>query len=232
LPRIRPPTAGVLAYIATTNEVDSRLLLELSGPARLHARLVLETCPTVDVPVDPECCSDLPLATFFVVEEGTVLVIARSEGRRRLVLAVAGAGAFLVPPSEAEQLTALVPTRLTAVPRDSYEALLAEPRAAATVSGGLIEAVADREESLANFARFPQVERVRAKLVQLARGHGRVSPRGVLIDVPLTHELLAEMVGASRETVTWALRDLTHAGFVSRDGRLYRLNVPPDELRT
>lgn len=55
------------------------------------------------------------------------------------------------------------------------------------------------------FGCVPPVERVRERLAQLARAHGRVAPDAIVIDVPLTHELLASMVGLARETVTVAL---------------------------
>ncbi|HSP74458.1 MAG TPA: helix-turn-helix domain-containing protein, partial [Gaiellaceae bacterium] len=67
-------------------------------------------------------------------------------------------------------------------------------------------------------------------LLQLARDHGRVAARGIRLDLPLTHELLADMIGSSRETVTMALAELQREGFVSRSGRFYRLDVAPDEL--
>ena len=143
-----------------------------------------------------------------MVEDGAVLVISGREGRR-LIVAIAGRGSLLVPPAEGEQFTAVGTARLTAVVREAHEALLLEPAAARAITDGLIDAVSDREETLANFARYPYSERVRAKLLQLARRHGRVSAAGVAIDLPLTHELIADMVGSTRETVTWAIRNLT-----------------------
>ena len=74
------------------------------------------------------------------------------------------------------------------------------------------------------------VDRVRAKLVQLACDHGRVGRDGVRLDIPLTHELLGEMVGSARETVTRALDELQAEGFVVRRGRSYRILVDPSEL--
>ena len=218
--------------MASYSGTSSRLLVEVSGDERRRASVILGESPSVTVlPGDePRSASDLPDAAFFVVERGTALMAGGSPDSRRLVVAVAGPGALLVPPCEAEHVTALVPTRLTAVSPDAHEALLALPSAASAIASALIDAVSDREESLANFARFPYVERVRAKLLQLARRHGRVERAGVVIDLPLTHELLAEMVGSTRETVTLALRELASEGFVSRENRLYRLSALPDEL--
>ena len=88
----------------------------------------------------------------------------------------------------------------------------------------------DRQESLRHFANVRHVERVREKLLQLARVHGRVGPGGVRLDLPLTHELLAEMVGSRRETVTFALADLQKEGFVAREGRTYVVRISPADL--
>jgi CRP-like cAMP-binding protein len=50
------------------------------------------------------------------------------------------------------------------------------------------------------------------------------------MDFPLTHELVAEMVGSARETVTRAFEELQQERFITRQGRTYRLLVPPELL--
>jgi CRP-like cAMP-binding protein len=67
------------------------------------------------------------------------------------------------------------------------------------------------------------------KLAQLARSYGRVGTDGLVLDLPLTHELLAEMVGSTRETVTRALARLAHEGMIRHERGRYRLAVRPDE---
>jgi CRP-like cAMP-binding protein len=69
---------------------------------------------------------------------------------------------------------------------------------------------------------------VRRKLLQLARNYGRVVRDGIRIDFPISHMVIADMVGSSRETVTRALDELQRDGFVARRGRSYRLLVTPD----
>jgi CRP/FNR family transcriptional regulator, cyclic AMP receptor protein len=209
----------------------SKLALELPPDQQRRMHAVLDACPTIDLPAGSvRGRGDLPDATVLVVEEGIALLVAEGEAGRRIVLALAEPGAVLVPPAADAGLTGLTPARVTAVSRGAYDALLREPRAAAALTSALFNAVCDREESLAAFARFPHVERVRAKLLQLARTHGKVTEAGVVIDLPLTHDALAEMVGSARETVTWALRQLTDEGFVGRAGRSFRLSVHPREL--
>jgi|SRR5579875_284097 len=62
---------------------------------------------------------------------------------------------------------------------------------------------------------------------------GRVTPRGVELDLPLTHGLLAAVVGAYRPSVTVALRALADAGLLERRSRSRwtLLGAPPEELR-
>ena len=209
----------------------SKLALDLSPDEQRRVRAALEACPTVRLPGGVVYAGDdLPAAAVLVVEEGIALLVAEAEAGRRIVLALAEPGAVLVPPADHARLTGLTDTRVTAVSHPAYEALMRQPGAAKALTSALANAVCDREESLAGFARFPHVERVRAKLLQLARTHGKVTDAGVVIDLPLTHDVLAEMVGSARETVTWALRQLTDEGFVTRAGRSFRLSVHPRDL--
>src|SRR6266542_3772236 len=83
-------------------------------------------------------------------------------------------------------------------------------------------------EAIANFAPTRHLDRVRRKLLQLGRSYGHVVRDGIRIDFPVSHALLAEMIGSSRETVTRALEELRSLGFVARSGSTYRLLVPAE----
>lgn len=56
---------------------------------------------------------------------------------------------------------------------------------------------------------------------------------GVVVPIPLTHELLASIVGARRPSVTTALRSLREEGLVERceDGSWLLHGDPPENLR-
>jgi hypothetical protein len=65
----------------------------------------------------------------------------------------------------------------------------------------------------------------------LADRWGRVHPTGVELDLDLSHELIARMVGAHRTSVTVALKKLTDEGRITRAGRRWTLlGAPPQEL--
>lgn len=66
--------------------------------------------------------------------------------------------------------------------------------------------------------------RVLAFLWHVAERFGVVTPGAVRINLPLTHSVLARLVGARRPTVTTALQRLIQLGYLSRDGRAFVLN--------
>ena len=56
-------------------------------------------------------------------------------------------------------------------------------------------------------------------IYQLASRHGIRDARGTIVDLKITHQELAEMVGTSRETVTRALARLRKQGILSIEQR-------------
>jgi CRP-like cAMP-binding protein len=147
-----------------------------------------------------------------------------------MTVAIARAGELLVSPRAGECLWAPADAVVTLLPPLVLQALLSRPETALVLLERLIDAVVDRQQSLAQFGAVEHATRVREKLLQLARTHGRVAADGVHLDLPLTHDLIAQTTGSARETVTVAIAELRREGFVVRDGRRYRLTVPPELL--
>jgi len=170
-------------------------------------------------------------AAFVVIEDGFVVIRATlPDAERSVVTGEGGPGTILLPPSAHETLSALSRSLVTVVTAEVRDQWTAVPRTAQQLVEQLAAAVKQRQESLANFAPTRRTERVRRKLLQLARSYGHVIPGGIRIDFPLSHALLAEMVGSSRETVTRALDELRREGFVVRAGSTYRLLISPEAM--
>jgi CRP/FNR family transcriptional regulator, cyclic AMP receptor protein len=68
--------------------------------------------------------------------------------------------------------------------------------------------------------------RVACILLELAETFGRADSRGVTIDLPLSQEELATLVGATRQSVNATLRELRQEGFVARDRQRFVLTRP------
>ncbi len=99
----------------------------------------------------------------------------------------------------------------------------------------LSERTAGHARSLAlrlAISQIPQISsRVQVMLWQLADRFGRVDRDGVLMPVRLSHEVIAELVSARRETVSRRLKELAQRGLVLPDRRGWRLcGAPPPEL--
>jgi CRP/FNR family transcriptional regulator, cyclic AMP receptor protein len=69
---------------------------------------------------------------------------------------------------------------------------------------------------------------------RLADRWGRVGPDGIVLELPLTHQVLGRLVGAQRPSVTTALSDLARRGIVERrdDGAWVLHGAPPGEEET
>lgn len=210
----------------------TRLLEGLSRNDAAEATEILGGCPAVAVSAgEPYFSSSLPAASLLLVEEGfSVLRVPLPQGRRSIITCEAGPGRILLPPTQGEVLFGLVHSRLIAIPQDALDQLLLLPTAARTLFDQVATTLRREQEAIGNFANARHVERVRRKLFQLARSYGRVGRDGIRIDFPVSHTVLAEMIGSSRETVTRALDELQRAGFVARRGHTYRLLISPREV--
>jgi CRP/FNR family cyclic AMP-dependent transcriptional regulator len=76
-------------------------------------------------------------------------------------------------------------------------------------------------------------DRLMLTLWHLAERWGRVHTDGIVVPLPLSHQRLADLVGAHRPSVTTALGELVRAGSLSRreNGDWVLHGTPPRELR-
>jgi CRP/FNR family transcriptional regulator, cyclic AMP receptor protein len=103
------------------------------------------------------------------------------------------------------------------------------------VHGALVGRAMQRSRTLAvtmAIAHYPRVDqRLLMLLWHFADRWGRVTPSGIRIPLPITHELLADLVASRRPSVTTALQELARAGHVERAAEGFLLHGdPPDTL--
>jgi CRP/FNR family cyclic AMP-dependent transcriptional regulator len=91
------------------------------------------------------------------------------------------------------------------------------------VTARIVGRVARRARHLALAQAVTHLPRAYARVLMLfwllAERWGRVGPEGVRISLPLTHEVLAMLIGAHRPTVTIALQRLAAADLLHRERR-------------
>lgn len=113
----------------------------------------------------------------------------------------------------------LKPTRLAIL--DSAFMLRIAPWPA--INSNIVSRVAQRARYLALTQAATHLPRAHARLLilfwLLAERWGKVTPKGVEVTLPVTHEVLGMLVGTQRPTVTLALQRLSRAGFLIREQR-------------
>jgi hypothetical protein len=209
------------SLIAVLDDADARSATDL-----------LASCPVLSLPAGSQRTSaDTRDEALLLLEEGFIVVRSRPRPPSRpMVTCEAAYGGIALPPASDEVLHAILDSRLTLLSAEAVSRLLAFPGVGEAVLQQVAETLRRKQDSIANFGEVRHVERVRHKLLQLARDYGRVTSDGVKLDLPLTHAMLGEMVGSERETVTRGIDQLESSGFLSREGHCYRLHVDPETL--
>jgi CRP/FNR family transcriptional regulator, cyclic AMP receptor protein len=125
----------------------------------------------------------------------------------------------------------LEPGELMILDRGFVEALAEWPE----VTTALVTRAVTRAQTLAVSLAISCVTGLRIRLLallwHLADRFGRVGPEGVAVSLPLTHQIVARLVGATRPSVSTALKRLEDEGTISRlEGGGFRLHAEPPEL--
>jgi CRP-like cAMP-binding protein len=130
------------------------------------------------------------------------------------------------------QWRVLEPLRLAVLDERFARALGSWP----PVMAAILERAVRRAHRMAVHQALLQLSPVETRLLfllwHLAERWGRVTPEGIAIGLPLSHEMLGHLVGCRRASVTTALARVCESGRLSRrtDGRWVLIGDPPGEL--
>jgi CRP/FNR family cyclic AMP-dependent transcriptional regulator len=172
-----------------------------------------------------------------VVLEGRVKLVAYGVDQREVVLGIRGPGELI------GEMAALGGQRrtATAVAMDDVEAgylaadelrsfLAGHPSVGLVLIRMLVHRLAEADRDRIDLATQDSVGRVAKRLVELAADHGTPDGNGVRIELSLTQDELASWTGATRETVSRALRLMRRLGWIATDNRSITV-IDPDALR-
>ena len=163
---------------------------------------------------------------MYVVAEGKVKLGHASPDGRESLMAVLGPGeifgelSLFDPGPRTATATALTDARILALGHTSLRPWLAgRPEVAEALLAALARRLRRTNDALGDLVFSDVPGRVAKALLDLADKFGQVTTEGTLVKHDLTQEELAQLVGASRETVNKALADFTHRGWVRVDQR-------------
>lgn len=181
---------------------------------------------------------DDPGQSLFIVEDGTVRIYMPGAQGTDLTLAVMGPGDFFGDMSlldgrpRSASAAAVTDATLLSLERADFTNLLrARPDAALAVLAEITGRLRGSDQMASDLAFLDASGRLARKLLELAERHGVRRDGGVLLDVQLTQEDLANMIGVTRESVNRNLSMFRRLGLVASQGRKIILR-DPEHLRT
>lgn len=207
-------------------DLDAGLAERLSLRMRMVARPIA-TAVVVDVPPGPLEPADLlakPAAGLGALVVEGVLALDVQVGDRTATELI-GEGALLCPADGVDDLgllahearvRALEPARLALLDEAFLERVRPWPEITLELARRAVRRTMELNVQRAATCHPRADVRIALLLWHLADPWGKVGPDGILLPLPLTHQLIGQMVGAERPTVSHALARLSAAGLVTR----------------
>jgi CRP/FNR family transcriptional regulator len=177
-----------------------------------------------------------PSSGLYVIIGGKVLVQRRTADGAHCLVDIYqaddlfGETAFIRSTESHEIAITLEPTRLMTWSRDEVDQLmLRRPRLGLALLQMLVKRCMDSARRIESFALEKAEQRLARTLLYLAERLGRKSEDGRIQIMSLTHELLAQYVGTTRELVTLNMIQFRRHGYLTYSRR--GIVLDPDALR-
>jgi CRP/FNR family cyclic AMP-dependent transcriptional regulator len=174
---------------------------------------------------------------LYVVLEGKIKLTRTAADGRENLLSVIGPGemfgelSLFDPRPRTQTATALTDTRLAALDHQALrDRVTGRPDMALHLLRALAQRLRRTNEVMTDLVFTDVPGRVAKALLDLADRFGVQRPDGLQVNHDLTQEELAQLVGASRETVNKALADFAGRGWIQLSAKSVLL-VDPDRLR-
>src|SRR6185436_9749042 len=163
---------------------------------------------------------------LYVIGEGKIKLGLTSVDGRENLLAILSPGemfgelSLFDPGPRTATATAVAETQLIELGHDDLNTFLAgRPAVASSMLAALARRLRRTNDSLADLVFTDVPGRVAKALLDLSNRFGRPAEDGILVAHDLTQEEIAQLVGASRETVNKALADFASRGWIKLEAR-------------
>lgn len=167
---------------------------------------------------------------LYIITEGKIKLGHSSEDGRESLLAILGPGEMIGeltlfdPGKRSTTATAVSPASMLCLDHsDLVQILDTNPEVAKHLLRALAQRLRRTNESLSDLVFSDVPGRVAKALLDLAERFGTPSDDGTHVPHDLTQEELAQLVGASRETVNKSLADFVSRGWIRLEGRAVTL---------
>ena len=167
-----------------------------------------------------------PGDSLFVVRQGRVKVVLIGEDGREVILGVLGVGdhfgelSLIDDRPRSAHVIAMEDSHLLVLRREDFRKRVdSSPAVAWSLLTELSRRLRRADEKIGGLVLLDVPGRIARLLLDLAEEAGSTT-----IDKPLTHQTIAQMIGASRETVSRAMKDFQDANWVTVERRRITLS--------
>jgi CRP/FNR family cyclic AMP-dependent transcriptional regulator len=164
---------------------------------------------------------DDPGDSLFIVRDGRVKVVLVGEDGREVILGVLGVGehfgelSLIDDQPRSAHVIAMEDSLLLVLRRDDFRRRVeANPAVAWALLSELSRRLRRADGKIGGLVLLDVPGRIARLLLDFAEEAG-----GDTIEKPLTHQTIAQMIGASRETVSRAMREFQDAGWIGVERR-------------
>jgi CRP-like cAMP-binding protein len=169
---------------------------------------------------------DDPGDSLFVVRQGRVKVVLIGDDGREVILGVLGVGEYFGELSlidgrpRSAHVIAMEDAHLLVLRRDDFRRRVeSSPSVAWALLSELSRRLRRADEKIGGLVLLDVPGRIARLLLDLATEAGNGT-----IEKHLTHQTIAQMIGASRETVSRAMKDFQDAGWITVERRRIALS--------
>ncbi len=163
---------------------------------------------------------------LYIILKGSVKITKISESGEEIILAILHKGDFFGDMSlldgkpRSATVISIEDSELLLINRYNFEKVLEKhPKIAFKLLIELTSRLRKADELIGNLAFMDVTGRIAGILLQLADEHGQKTDDGILIRSRPTHQAIANMVGASRETVTRVFKQLEDKKYIIMSGK-------------
>lgn len=170
-----------------------------------------------------------PGDSLFIVRSGRVKVVLIGEDGREVILGVLGIGqhfgelALIDEQPRSAHVIAMEDASLIVLRREDFRKRVeASPAVAWSLLTELSRRLRRADEKIGGLVLLDVPGRIARLLLDMAEESG-----GPAIEKSLTHQTIAQMIGASRETVSRAMKEFQDSGWITVERRRITLADPP-----
>jgi CRP-like cAMP-binding protein len=156
----------------------------------------------------------------YFIESGEVKLVTTSSEGKECILGIHSAGdvfgelCLSGSMGRLETATAMEDTHLKQVPCDKFLDRLSRDSLLIGFVKYLTVRIGDQQVVIANLVTVDSEQRLGQTLLQIARKHGKKDPRSIRIELRISHEELASMVGTTRPRISLFMQRFRNLGLI------------------